>query len=73
MINLNELESYDLKNEDGKFINKKIKRTRFKLLKSFSQKYNIVIHIRGLNARTEYFKTLIKRMIPIDNRTKWNS
>jgi hypothetical protein len=70
MINLDELKSYDLKNEDGKLTDKKIRRTRFKLLKLFDQKHNIVIHIRRSNVRTEYFRTLIRRMISMNNRTR---
>jgi hypothetical protein len=70
MINLDELKSYDLKNKDGEFTDKKIRKIRFRFLKLFNQKYNIVIYICGLNVRTEYFRTLIKRMILINNRTK---
>jgi hypothetical protein len=70
IIDLDELESYDLKNEDGELTNKKKKKIRFRFLESFSQKYNIVIYIRGSNTRTEYFRTLIKKIIPMDNRTK---
>jgi hypothetical protein len=73
VINLDELESYDLENENGELTDKKIRKTRFRFLRSFNQKYNIVIHIRKSNIRTEYFRTLIERIIPIDNRTKWNS
>ena len=32
-----------------------------------------MIHIRGSNARTDYFRKLAGRIIPIDNRTRWNS
>jgi hypothetical protein len=73
MIILDELESYDLKNEDGKLTNEKIKKIRFRLLELFNQKYNIVIYICELSIRKEYFKTLIKKIILIDNRTRWNS
>jgi hypothetical protein len=73
MIDLDELESYDLKNEDGEFTNEKVRKIRFRFLGLFGQGHNIVIHIRESNARTEYFRTLIERMILIDNRTRWNS
>jgi hypothetical protein len=36
MMDLDELESYDLKDENGEFINKKAKRARFRLLKLFN-------------------------------------
>jgi hypothetical protein len=32
-----------------------------------------VVHIRGSSARTECFRKLAGRMIPIDNHTRWNS
>jgi len=31
-----------------------------------------VVHIRGLSVQTARFKELVGRMIPIDNRTRWN-
>jgi hypothetical protein len=70
MIDLDELESYDLKDADRELINKKVTKTKFKYLELFDQKYNIVIHIRELNARTDHFRKLAKRIILIDNRTK---
>jgi hypothetical protein len=32
-----------------------------------------VVYIRGSAGRIEEFHTLAKRLIPIDNRTRWNS
>jgi hypothetical protein len=32
-----------------------------------------VVHIRGSSTRTARFKELAGRMIPMDNRTRWNS
>jgi len=32
-----------------------------------------VVHIRGSARRTEEFRTLANRLIPMDNRTRWNS
>jgi hypothetical protein len=73
MINLDELESYDLENTNGEFINKKIIKTKFRFLELFDQKYNIVIYIRESNIRTNHFRKLIKKMNSINNRTKWNN
>jgi hypothetical protein len=61
MIDLDEFESYDLKNANGKFINEKIIKIKFRFLELFYQEYNIVIHIRKLNIRTDHFKKLIKK------------
>jgi hypothetical protein len=73
MINLDELESYDLKDADGEFTNKKITKAKFRFLKLFNQRYNIVIYMYGLSIRTDYFRKLAERIILINNRTKWNS
>jgi hypothetical protein len=35
--------------------------------------HNIVVHIRGSPGRTKQFKSFAKRLIPLDNRTRWNS
>ena len=37
------------------------------------QGHNIVVHIRGSAGRTEEFRALIGRMIPLNNHTRWNS
>jgi hypothetical protein len=67
---MNKLESYDKIKADRKLTNKKIKKAKFKFLKSFSKTHNIVIHIRNSDNRADYFRKLTKRIIPIDNRTK---
>ena len=42
-------------------------------MKSLRQPHNIVIHIRSSPDRTKQFKDLAERIIPLDNRTRWNS
>ena len=69
-MNLEELTSYDLEDEDGELTDKKIKRVRFRLLGSFGKGYNIVVHIGGSFARTDVFRKLAGRLIPMDNRTR---
>ena len=61
---------YDLEDVNREFIDKKITKAKFRLLGLFGQGHNIVIYIRGLNARTDYFRKLVKRIIPINNRTR---
>ena len=34
--------------------------------------YNLIIHIRVLEARWNKFKTLTGQLIPLDNDTQWN-
>ena len=69
-MNLEELTSYDLEDEDGELTDKKIKRVRFRLLGPFNKEYNIVIHISGSSARTDVFRKLTERLILMDNRTR---
>jgi hypothetical protein len=69
-MDLEKLTSYDLENEDGEFTDEKIRKTRFKFLEFFSKKYNIVIHINGSPACTNVFRKFIKKLIPINNRTR---
>ncbi len=35
--------------------------------------YNIVVYSRASAGRTAKFKQIVGRMIPLDNRTRWNS
>jgi hypothetical protein len=72
-MNLEKLASYDLKNEDGEFTDEKIKRIRFRFLKFLNKGHNIVIYIDGSPARTDVFRKFTKRLILMDNRTKWNN
>ena len=58
---------YDLKDKDGELTNEEAKRARFRLLGLLGQAYNIVVYIRRLSARTEYFRTLAGRIILINN------
>jgi hypothetical protein len=67
---MDKLELYDETETDKEFTNKKIKKTKFRLLKFLGKAHNIVIHIRNSNNRADYFKKLIKKIIPINNRTK---
>ena len=70
MIDLDELESYDLEDADGELTDKKIMRAKFRFLRLLGQGYNIVVYIRRLSARTDHFRKLAGRMIPINNRTR---
>jgi hypothetical protein len=70
---LEELTSYDLKNENGEFTNKKIRKTRFKFLKFLDKGHNIVIYIDESPARTNVFKKFVEKLIPMNNRTRWNN
>jgi hypothetical protein len=73
IIKLKELESYDEQDQSREFKDEDIKKQQFRLLGPLGQGHNIVVHIRRSSTRTARFKELAGRMIPIDNRTKWNS
>ena len=69
-MDIEELTSYDLEDENKKFTDEKIRRVRFRLLKLLDKGYNIVVYIGGSSARTDVFRKFVRRLIPIDNRTK---
>jgi hypothetical protein len=67
---MDKLKSYDETETDRKLINKNIKIAKVRFLEFLDKTHNIVIYIRNSDSRADYFRKLIKRMIPIDNRTK---
>lgn len=73
VIGVEELESYDSQDKTTELADKEVIRAKFRLLGPLGQAHNIVIHIRGSPGRTAAFKALAKRLIPMDNRTRWNS
>ena len=46
---------------------------RFRLLGLLGKLHNIVIYIRGSALRIKEWINLAKRMLPLNNRTRWNS
>ncbi len=73
MIGIEELKSYDEQDRKGEPTNKETRRAKFRLLGPLSKGHNIVVYIRGSARRTKEFRVYTGRMIPIDNRTRWNS
>jgi hypothetical protein len=72
-VSLEDLDSYDEQEQAGAFNVTEAIRAQFRLMGPLGQAHNIVVHIRGSAGRTEEFRTLAKRLIPMDNRTRWNS
>jgi hypothetical protein len=70
---MEELESYDSDEKDETLKNSEEIRAKFRLLGPFGKAYNIVTYIRKSLKRIMIFKKLARRMIPMDNRTRWNS
>ena len=67
MIRLEELESYNNKNQSGGPLNKEVRKLKFQLLGLLSKGYNIIVYIYRLASRLEEFRKLTRRMILIDN------
>jgi hypothetical protein len=65
------MKSYD-ELEEATELNNKIKQ-KFRLLGPLGKLHNIIVFIRSSPGRTEEFVELAQRMVPLDNRTRWNS
>jgi hypothetical protein len=73
-VSLESLDSYDeQERHTGVFDVTEAIRAQFRLMGPLGQAHNIVVHIRGSAGRTKEFRTLATRLIPMDNRTRWNS
>jgi hypothetical protein len=53
--------------------NDKARKVQFRLLGPLGKVHNIVVYIRSSLNRIAEWKELGGRMIPMDNRTRWNS
>lgn len=73
VIEIEELESYDEKDKRGERGDEEERRVKFRLIGPLGQLHNIIVHIRGSTSRINEFLELAGRMIPLDNRTGWNS
>jgi hypothetical protein len=73
VVKMEELEAYDEQDQSGELIDKEAKRAKFRLLGPLGQGHNIVVHIRGSAGRTNEFRKLTGRIIPLDNHMRWNS
>jgi hypothetical protein len=71
VIGVEELKSYDESEESREFEDET--KRKFRLLGPLGKLHNIIVNIRGSPGRTTEFLQLAGRMIPLDNRTRWNS
>lgn len=67
-----DLGALDQEEAEGKMVEDST-RVKFRKIGPLGQLHNIVVHIRSSPSRTQEFKDLAKRTIPLDNRTRWNS
>jgi hypothetical protein len=72
-IEVEELSLYDSQEDIGERENETERRNTFRNMGPLGKLHNIVVHTRGSPGRTKQFKDLAGRMIPLDNRTRWNS
>jgi hypothetical protein len=72
-LSAQDLESYDTLEASGNYPDNESTKKKFRLLGPLGQLHNIVVHIRGSSLRTAQWLELAERMIPLDNRTRWNS
>ncbi len=73
LIKKEQLESYDEQEGKGEVGNEEDQRAAFRVMGPLGKLHNIIIHIRSSAGRTKEFRDLAGRIIPLDNRTRWNS
>jgi hypothetical protein len=71
------MESYDKEDESGEEPDDKSRKERANSIRIrmgvMGKIHNIVIHIRASPNRTNAFEAMAGMLIPLDNRTRWNS
>ena len=72
-ISAEELESYDELEKRGELKDIERVKQKFRLLGPLGKLHNIIVDIRSSANRTAEFLVLAIRMVPLDNRTRWNS
>ena len=70
---MDELKSYDDKEQQGDIGDEEARKIRFRLIGPLGKIHNIVVYIQGSTARADEFIWLAGRLIPLDNRIRWNS
>ncbi len=72
-ISAEELKSYEELEKRGELKNIKGVKRKFRFFGPLGKLYNIIVDIRSSGNRIAEFLALATRMIPLDNRTRWNS
>lgn len=73
LIKIKQVEWYDEQEGMGEVGNEEEKRVTFRVMGPLGKLHNIIVHIRNSANHTKEFKALAGRLIPLDNRTRWNS
>jgi hypothetical protein len=71
--NVLEIEELSALDETEATADERQRQAAFHKIGPLGKLHNIVTHIRGSAGRTKEFKDLAGRLIPLDNRTRWNS
>jgi hypothetical protein len=72
-ISAEELESYDELEKRGELKDIEEVKRKFLFLSPLGKLYNIIIDIRSSANRIVEFLALATRIVPLNNRTRWNS
>jgi hypothetical protein len=72
-ISAKELESYNELEEKGELKDTEEVKQKFWLLGPLGKLHNIIVDICSSANRTTEFLAVATRMVPLDNRTRWNS
>ncbi len=72
-ISAEELKSYEELEKRGELKDIEEIKRKFRLLGPLGKLHNIIVDIRSSGNRTAEFLALVTRMVPLDNRTRWNS
>ena len=73
LIEIKRVEWYDEQEGMGEVGSEEEKRVTFRVMGPLGKLHNIIVHIRSSANHTKEFKALAGRLIPLDNRTRWNS
>jgi hypothetical protein len=76
VLDLSLMESYEEDERNGREITERERRDKesnFRSLGVLGKLHNINVYSRSSAGRISRFKTIVGRMIPLDNRTRWNS
>lgn len=73
LIEIKRVEWYDEQEAMGEVGNEEEKQVTFRVMGPLGKLHNIVVHIRSSANHAKEFKALAGRLIPLDNRTRWNS
>jgi hypothetical protein len=73
VIDIDQLDLYNQEDQEEQVIDLEARRAMFRLLGPLGKAHNIVVYIHRSSSCTKYFRIKARRLILIDNRTRWNS